>query len=115
VIDPVQERNHNGITDQRWRRQLERCLQLRRLRRHPKYVDISVERRRSRNVHLEITERNALDAEPARMSRKRPRPEQEHDIGAGASERTTDKTADAACTENCVSHTNDRKPGWQTR
>jgi hypothetical protein len=33
----------------------------------------------------------------------------------GASERTTDKTADAARTENRVSHTDDRKPARQTR
>src|SRR5262245_35812462 len=114
VIDAVQERNHNRITDQRGRRQLECRLQLRRLRRHPKDVDGSVERRGSRNVHLEITERNALDAEPARMACKRRRPKEEHNIGAGASEPAAHKTADAARTENRVAHTDDRKLALQT-
>jgi hypothetical protein len=110
VIDAVQERNHNRIADQRRRRQLESRLQLRCLRRHPQDVNFSVEQGRSRNVDLEITERSALDTEPARMSRKRLSPEQEHDVCLGASECTADETADAARAENRVSHANDRKP-----
>jgi hypothetical protein len=44
------------------------------------------------------------------MSRKRLRSEQEQDVSASSGERATDETADAAYTENRVSHVRDGKP-----
>ena len=44
------------------------------------------------------------------MSRKRLGPEQEQNVGASSGERATDETADAAYTENRVSHVRDGKP-----
>ena len=111
VVDAVQQRDDDSLADAFGRRELERRLELGRVRRHPEHVDLSVKCRRRRDVHLEIAEDDTLDAQPARVSRKRLRPEEEQDIRARARERAADETANASHPEYRVSHAHDVKSG----
>src|SRR5262249_13450445 len=74
-------------------------------------VDLAIEHRSRRDADLEVAEGDALDAQAARMPGERLRPEQDHDVLAGAGERAADQTADAAGAENRVSHASDRTAG----
>jgi hypothetical protein len=111
VVDAVQKGNDSRVANAVGWRKLERGDELRRLGRHPQNVDVSVEQRRGRDLYFELSERDALDAEPSRMSGKRLDPQEQHDGAPSARERAADKTADTAGTEDRMSHTHDRKPG----
>ena len=115
MVDAVQQRNDHGVADAFGTRELESPVQLRRLRRHPEDIDISVERRRGRDVDREIAEHDALDPEAARMLRDGLRPEQEEDVCADARERSGDQAPDAACSENRVPHASDGTAGQAQR
>ena len=104
VVDPVQERHDDRLAHALRRRERERRLELRRLRRHPEDVDLAVELAGRLHVDLEVSENDALDAQPAGMPRQRLGPEQEDDVRARTGERGADETPHAARAEDRVTH-----------
>jgi hypothetical protein len=61
MVDAVQKRNDHGLAHLVGGRKPEGLLELCRLGRYPHHVDLSVKRRRRRDLHLEIAEDDALD------------------------------------------------------
>ncbi len=82
MVDAVQERHDDGCSDPLRRRERERRLEVRRLRRDPEHVDLPVELCGHLDVGLEVAEHGALHADPARVARERLRPEEEDDVAA---------------------------------
>src|SRR5206468_4678214 len=104
VIDAVQQRHHARRANTCWWRERKRGLELRRLRRHPDNVDITVETRRCGNVDLEVAEDCALDGEPTLVMRERLRPHEQDDLRPGARECGGEQTADSAGAEDRMAH-----------
>ena len=104
MVDAVEERDHDRLAHLLRRREGERSLQRRRLRRHPEDVDGAFEPRRRRHVDLEIAEHDALDEQPAAVARERFRPHDQDDVGARPRERAADQAADPADAEDRMSH-----------
>jgi hypothetical protein len=104
MVDAVQKRNDSRAANAVGRRKLQRGFELPGLGCHPQNVDVSLEQRRGPDVHFELSERDALDAQPSWMSGKRLDPQEQHHIAPSARERAADKTAHTARTENRMSH-----------
>ena len=77
MVDSVEKRNDQSVTDHLGRGEGQRLLQLRRLRRHPERINVAVEGGRGRHVDLEITEHDALNAQPAVVCPQRFWPQQQ--------------------------------------
>ncbi len=104
MVDAVQHRDHDRAADSLGRCELERRLELGRLRRHPEDVDIAVELRRGGDVHGEVAEDGALDHEPPAVALERRRPQEQDDVVPGPRQRGADETADPTGAEDRVAH-----------
>ena len=104
MVDPIQQRHHDGSPDALGRSERERRLEVGRLRRDPEDVDFALELPGHVDLGLEVAEHGAFDADPAWMLGERLRPEQQDDVTAGACQCAAEQASDPARSQNRVSH-----------
>jgi hypothetical protein len=104
MVDTVQERNDDAVADPIGWHELERGVELRRLRGDPEDVDLSVEQRRRRHLHVEVAEQDALDSKLTSVGRERLGSHEEHHVPPGARESSAEEAAHAANSEDAVPH-----------
>ena len=75
-----------------------------RLGRDPHHVHGLLERCRSRNLGVEVTEENTLDTHDAAVPGERLVAHQEQDVAAGAGEGSAEKGTDTTGAKDSVSH-----------